>query len=189
MDSYEKFQPDYRDEKRCGNPGGELWLEHGHIVLRTLRHLHSQFLLLNLYVHVEIKASVCHFRLLVKEKVDQMADNLCLSTEPLRILGGNNLLMNTLSEAALRRLPQKSCVVEKFHPGNRAEVFILIEKISSPITEILFGKTEISATEPALPLIRTHGNFSKGFSNLVVRRDPVNRASRADMNRPLKLLP
>ena len=37
------------------------------------------------------------------------------------------------------------------HPGNRDEV--AYGKISSPLTEISVGKTEISATEPARPLI------------------------------------
>ena len=37
-------------------------------------------------------------------------------------------------------------------------------KISSPLTEIPVGKTEISETEPAHPLIRTtHRKFYKGF--------------------------
>ena len=37
-------------------------------------------------------------------------------------------------------------------------------KISSPLTEIPVGKTEISGTEPAHPLIRTtHRKFYKGF--------------------------
>ena len=36
-------------------------------------------------------------------------------------------------------------------------------KISSPLTEISVGKTEISGTEPARPLIWTHRKFYKGF--------------------------
>ena len=36
-------------------------------------------------------------------------------------------------------------------------------KISSPLTEISVGKTEISGTKPARPLIWTHQNFYKGF--------------------------
>ena len=36
-------------------------------------------------------------------------------------------------------------------------------KISSPLTEISVGKTEISGTEPACPLIWTHRKFYKGF--------------------------
>ena len=36
-------------------------------------------------------------------------------------------------------------------------------KISSPLTEISVGKTEISETEPARPLIWTHRKFYKGF--------------------------
>ena len=37
------------------------------------------------------------------------------------------------------------------HPGNRDEVFIW--QNSSPLTEISVGKTEISETEPARPLM------------------------------------
>ena len=36
-------------------------------------------------------------------------------------------------------------------------------KISSPLTAIPVGKTEISVTEPVRPLIRTHQSFYKGF--------------------------
>ena len=48
-------------------------------------------------------------------------------------------------------------------------------KISSPLTEIPVGKTEISGTEPAHPLIRTthRTDFTK---DLEVRRDLGNRA-------------
>ena len=58
-------------------------------------------------------------------------------------------------------------------------------KISSPLTEIPVGKTEISVTEPARPLIWTHQSFTK---DLEVRRDLGNRASpvnRAHLKRPL----
>ena len=40
----------------------------------------------------------------------------------------------------------------RFHPGNRAEVLIW-PKIFKTLNEIPVGKTEISGTEPARPLI------------------------------------
>ena len=40
----------------------------------------------------------------------------------------------------------------RFHPGNRAEVLIW-SKIFKTLNEIQVGKTEISGTEPARPLI------------------------------------
>ena len=43
-------------------------------------------------------------------------------------------------------------LLRRIHPGNRDGVFIW-KKISSPLTEIPIGKTEISVTEPGHPLI------------------------------------
>ena len=45
-------------------------------------------------------------------------------------------------------------------------------KISSPLTEIPVGKTEISVTEPARPLIWTQQSFYKGFRGKVRSRNP-----------------
>ena len=45
-------------------------------------------------------------------------------------------------------------------------------KISSPLTEISVGKTEISGTEPARPLIWTHRKFYKGFRGEARSRKP-----------------
>ena len=45
-------------------------------------------------------------------------------------------------------------------------------KISSPLTEISVGKTEISGTEPARPLIWTHRKFYKGFRGKARSRKP-----------------
>ena len=45
-------------------------------------------------------------------------------------------------------------------------------KISSPLTEISVGKTEISGTEPARPLIWTHRKFYKGFRGDATSRKP-----------------
>ena len=45
-------------------------------------------------------------------------------------------------------------------------------KISSPLTEISVGKTEISGTEPARPLIWTHRKFYKGFRGKARSRNP-----------------
>ena len=44
--------------------------------------------------------------------------------------------------------------------------------ISSPLTEIPVGKTEISVTEPGRPLIWTHQSFYKGFRGKVRSRKP-----------------
>ena len=51
---------------------------------------------------------------------------------------------NTAGKARRCRIHSKNS--SRVHPGNRAEVFFFIEKFSSPLTEI-------SATEPAHPLI------------------------------------
>ena len=45
-------------------------------------------------------------------------------------------------------------------------------KISSPLTEIWVGKTEISGTEPARPFIWTHRKFYKGFRGKARARKP-----------------
>ena len=45
-------------------------------------------------------------------------------------------------------------------------------KFSSPLTEIPVGKTEISVTEPARPLIWTHRKFYKGFRGKARSRKP-----------------
>ena len=45
-------------------------------------------------------------------------------------------------------------------------------KISSPLTEIKVGKTEISGTDPARPLIWTHRKFYKGFRGEARSRKP-----------------
>ena len=45
-------------------------------------------------------------------------------------------------------------------------------KISNPLTEISVGKTEISGTEPARPLIWTHRKFYKGFRGEARSRTP-----------------
>ena len=45
-------------------------------------------------------------------------------------------------------------------------------KFSSRLTEISVGKTEISGTEPARPLIRTHRKFYKGFRGKARSRKP-----------------
>ena len=45
-------------------------------------------------------------------------------------------------------------------------------KISSPLTEISVGKTEISGTEQARPLIWTHRKFYKGFRGEARSRKP-----------------
>ena len=45
-------------------------------------------------------------------------------------------------------------------------------KISSPLTEIAVGKTEISVTEPAHPLIWTYRKFYKGFRGEARSRKP-----------------
>ena len=45
-------------------------------------------------------------------------------------------------------------------------------KISSPLTEIPFGKTDISGTEPARPLIWTHLKFYKGVRVKARSRTP-----------------
>ena len=45
-------------------------------------------------------------------------------------------------------------------------------RISSPLAKIPAGKTEISATEPARPLIWTHPRFYKGFRGKVRSRKP-----------------
>ena len=45
-------------------------------------------------------------------------------------------------------------------------------KISSPLTEIPVGKTEISVTEPARPLIWTRQSFYKGFRGKVRSQKP-----------------
>ena len=45
-------------------------------------------------------------------------------------------------------------------------------KISSPLTEIPVGRTEISVTEPARPLIWTYQSFYKGFRGKVRSRKP-----------------
>ena len=45
-------------------------------------------------------------------------------------------------------------------------------KISSPLTEISVGKTEISETEPARPLMWTHRKFYKGFRGEARSRKP-----------------
>ena len=45
-------------------------------------------------------------------------------------------------------------------------------KMSSPLTEIPVGKTEISVTEPSRPLIWTHQSFYKGFRGKVRSRKP-----------------
>ena len=45
-------------------------------------------------------------------------------------------------------------------------------KISSPLTEIPVGKTEISATEPARSLIWTRRNFLKGSRDVPRSRKP-----------------
>ena len=45
-------------------------------------------------------------------------------------------------------------------------------KISSPLTEISVGKTEISGTEPARPLMWTHRKFYEGFRGKARSRKP-----------------
>ena len=45
-------------------------------------------------------------------------------------------------------------------------------KISSPLTDISVGKTEISGTEPARPLIWTHRKFYEGFRGKARSRKP-----------------
>ena len=56
-------------------------------------------------------------------------------------------------------------------------------KISSPLTEISVGKTEISLTEPATPSFERIKNFTKDIEDEISgnRASPVNRAH---MKRP-----
>ena len=63
---------------------------------------------------------------------------------------------------------------EKTGSGTQGRLKCSYGKISSPLTEISVGKTEISGTEPARPLIYTHRNFTK---YLEVGRDLGNRDS------------
>ena len=51
------------------------------------------------------------------------------------------------------------------------EVFIW-KNFSSPVTEVPVGKTEISGTEPARPLVRTLRTFYKGFRGKARSRKP-----------------
>ena len=64
-------------------------------------------------------------------------------------------------------------------------------KISSPLTEISVGKTEISGTEPARPLIWTYGKFYKGFRAEARSRkpgQPGQPGSYEEALRPLKIV-
>ena len=71
----------------------------------------------------------------------------------------------------------RQCKTMPFWPPELIQPFIPVTgmkcsygKISSPLTEISVGKTEISATESARPLIWTHRKFYKGFRGKVRSR-------------------
>ena len=60
-------------------------------------------------------------------------------------------------------------------------------KISSPLTEISVGKTEISGTEPTRPLIWTHRKFYKGFRGEARSRKPGQPGQPGSYEEALKL--
>ena len=51
-------------------------------------------------------------------------------------------------------------------------------KFSSPLTQIPVGKTEISGTQPARPLIWTYPKFYKGFRGKARSRETLNHLTK-----------
>ena len=104
---------------------------------------------------------------MVKHKVITLAPAIALETLKAVSLLSNRMLM-------MKKIQQQSKTMQ-----NSFEELIPVTglncwngRISSPLAKIPAGKTEISATEPARPLIWTHPRFYKGFRGKVRSRKP-----------------